>query len=133
MAKYKRSFSNNCKVCSVGFVGRNNQIYCSKICQEKIYKYQSEFKNIPTGTVGAIQELRVGIDLLGRGYEVFRALSPSCSCDLLAKKDGNEITIEVRTGYLRHNGKLTYPNIGIRASVLAVVLPGGEIVYNPKI
>jgi hypothetical protein len=58
--------------------------------------------DLPTGTVGAIAELAVAVDLMDRGYEVFRALSPSCSCDLAVLMNGTLIRIEVRSGYLRN-------------------------------
>jgi len=50
-----------------------------------------------TGTKGAIGELRVCTDLLARGYEVFRAVSPSASCDLIAVRDGRIWRVEVRS------------------------------------
>jgi hypothetical protein len=36
-----------------------------------------------------------------RGYHVFRALSPACSCDLIALAGDRALRIEVRTGRLR--------------------------------
>ena len=38
------------------------------------------------------------VDLMKRGYEVFRALSPACSCDLIALGPFGALRIEVRTG-----------------------------------
>jgi hypothetical protein len=54
---------------------------------------------LASATVGALGELLVAADLLIRGYEVFRAISPSCSCDLAILKDGKLLRVEVRTGY----------------------------------
>lgn len=39
-------------------------------------------------TKGALLELKVAIDLTKRGYEIFRPISPSASCDLLALEAG---------------------------------------------
>jgi len=36
--------------------------------------------------------------LLRQGYEVFRSVSPHCSCDLLAYKAGKTVRVEVRVG-----------------------------------
>lgn len=89
---------------------------------------------IPTGTVGAIGELRVAIDLLSKKYEVFKALSPSCSCDLAILKNGKLKTIEVRTGneiMLRSSEK--YKKKYVKAEILAIVDYANEkIIYYPN-
>ena len=51
---------------------------------------------------GAIAELRVGVDLLSKGYHVFRSESPGCPCDIVAIKDGECIKIEVRTVFAKN-------------------------------
>jgi hypothetical protein len=57
-------------------------------------------KKVPraaTSFVGARSELIAAVDLMSQGYEVFRALDPCASCDLITIK-GNEIKrIQVRT------------------------------------
>lgn len=58
-----------------------------------------------TGTAGAFAELIVAASLMEKGYAVFRALSPSSPCDLIAYKDPQRlIRIEVRTGKLYKKG-----------------------------
>jgi hypothetical protein len=47
---------------------------------------------------GAVSELLASADLLRRGYDVFRAVSPQCPCDLVAMRDGVCLRVEVRTG-----------------------------------
>lgn len=109
-----------------------NKKYCSIACYKKANIFERELKNIPTGTIGAIQELRVSIDLLRDGFEVFRALSPSCSCDLLVHKNNIFHRIEVRTAYRTKNNLIkpsTYKNI--KAEILAMVFPN-EIIYKPS-
>lgn len=61
------------------------------------------------GTTGAIGELRVSVDLLIKGYEVFRAVSHSCSCDLIAIKQSRALRIEVRTTSYRKDGTPHFP------------------------
>lgn len=78
---------------------------------------------ISSSTVGAVGELRVAADLLTKGFEVFRALSPTCSCDLLAMKDGRIIRIECRTN--------TAGNLQ-RADVVAIVSDMGIRYVKPK-
>ncbi len=50
-----------------------------------------------TSDRGAISELAVAVDLMYRGFEVFRALSPASSCDLIIYRDGKALRVEVKT------------------------------------
>lgn len=85
---------------------------------------------LSTGTTGAVSELVASVDLLRKGYEVFRALSPSCSCDLAILKDHQLLRIEVRTGKRSATGKITYPPDRANADHFAVVV-GTEVHYFP--
>ena len=77
------------------------QKYCSKECQSRFYRDENglvpTYPGISTSTVGTISELIVAVDLLKRGYDVFRALSPTCSCDLAFITNGRLVRVEVRT------------------------------------
>jgi hypothetical protein len=84
-----------------------------------------------TATIGAIGELKVCVDLLKKGYAVFRSVSPACFCDLVIAKDGRLTTVEVRTGKRNARGELSYPHEN-RAEVMAIVLPD-EIIYLPEL
>ncbi len=70
-------------------------------------------------TTGAISELRVGIDLLTKGYHVFRSESPNCPCDLVAIKNNKIFTIEVRTTYRNSSG--TIPQSAYKERELGIV------------
>lgn len=48
-------------------------------------------------------------DLLAAGFEVFRALSPACSCDLIVLSKGKLVRVEVRTGARRLDGTVPVP------------------------
>ena len=87
---------------------------------------------LATGTVGAISELIVTVDMLKRGFEVFRAVSAHCSCDLAALKDGKLLRIEVKTSY-RTKNTIVRENDEHKADILALVLRGCEIVYKPAL
>jgi len=125
-------FIFKCIVCGIETNGARGQKFCSDKCRAEYMGKRSSWKGLATGTVGAIQELRVSVDLLSKGYEVFRALSPSCSCDLLALKDKKLVKIEVRTAYENKIGKLTYPKERIKAEHLALALPN-RIIYEPEL
>lgn len=94
-------------------------------------------RRLSSGTVGAVAELIVAADLLSLGYEVFRSVSQSCSCDLVALREGSWLRIEVRTGSRLKSGGLTFsfkPRDENRHDVMAVYVPGERsITYRPDI
>ena len=68
-----------------------------------------------------------------KGYEVFRACSPSSSCDLAILKNGKLLKIEVRTGQ-KVRKAIMYNKENIHADITAVVLYNpDEIIYLPKL
>lgn len=109
---------------------------CSKRRGSVLYRQNNpQRRSLPTGTVGAISELRVAADLLQRGYAVFRALSPSCPCDLAILWDNRLFKMEVKTASRSgFTNKVTYSMSSNRNSydILAAVLPD-EIVYVPAL
>lgn len=113
---YKKKIHNKeCDVCRKKFSSHTLQAkYCSRECRairsNEYYKRQT-FTKLPSGTVGALAELLVSHDLLNKGYSVFRSLSPSCYCDLIAVKNGKAWEIEVRTGYMSRTKKLAFPKL----------------------
>ena len=111
--------------------------FCSGECRKKHiaarYREANPVPTAPISNIGAVSELRVSIDLLQRGYHVFRALSGSALVDLAILKDGKLITVEVTTGHCSAaSGKITHPSKDLsRFDVLAVVLPN-RIIYTPE-
>jgi hypothetical protein len=92
-------------VCGEWFSTQNSvKRYCSRTCQvgrknlERKTINNGRVNGIPTGTVGAISELMACVDLMNKGYEVFRAMSPSSNCDLIGIKNEVIHKYEVRTG-----------------------------------
>lgn len=83
--------------------------------------------------LGAMNELAVAADLMRRGYEVFRALSPASPCDLLALKGSLLMRVEVRSvtrdadGSLR---KVISKRDHGRYDVAALVERSGQIHYR---
>lgn len=133
-----------CHHCGVAFVPtRRWNIFCSLKCSQLRNREHSGYRalsrelDIAPGTVGAINELRVAIDLLKRGFDVYRALSPASPCDLVIFKNGSMLRIEVKTGYIRTG--LTESSLFVAPpkrddsfDILAIVLPE-EILYQPEL
>lgn len=126
-----------CKWCKtpISTTDIRRKAYCSHSCREKAKSEEAEklrakkAARLSTGKRGAISELRVCVDLMEKHYEVFRAVSPACSCDIAILKNGKFLRVECKTGV----SKESYSGgRKIRADVLAVVLPD-KIVYKPDI
>lgn len=119
---------------------RRHSKFCNNACASKhdsgkYYKRTKLAMPLPSATVGAIHELVVAIDLMRKGYHVFRALSPACECDLAILHGGKILRIEVTTTYESpRTGKLMIPQGKTkhkhRFDVLALVLHDGRIIYN---
>lgn len=62
-----------------------------------------------TNQLGAACELIVSADLIRKGHDVYRALSPSAPFDLVSHMDGVLTRVEVRTAQERRDGSLTVP------------------------
>lgn len=112
--------------------------YCSPECRDLAYsaKYRENNPLMGTSSVttGAISELRVAIDLLSKGYDVFRAVSPHCPCDLAILKNKQLLRIEVRTTHISSTGKpyklISKHDDPTVIDMYAWVLPN-EIIYEP--
>jgi hypothetical protein len=127
--------SRHCKGCKKYFLPKYSyQLYCTTECRDKQYVNFGSGLSLATGTVGAIAELGVSADLMRKGFEVYRALSPSSSCDLLVLKNGKVITIEVRSAFSNSNGIIHSPMRNIKAEVLAQFLHReNRIIYTPPL
>ena len=115
------------------------QVFCSENCRELYWHNRRKSakwikdNHLSAGTVGAIAELMVSVALMRKGFEVFRALSPSCSCDLLATKEGKAYKVEVRTGYYLA-AKVSYSHGNIRSpNVAAVTHIDGVVHFFPDV
>lgn len=89
--------------------------------------------DVSPGTVGAISELIVATDLLSRGYEVYRSMSPNSTYDLIARGEAGTLRIEVRTARRYKSGVEFNRRTGENKDYFAVVLPEGAIVYSPPL
>ena len=97
-----------CAYCGREFVksfAKTNRRFCSTKCQSSayvkvVYRNVRRDISVPNQTIGAIGEMMIACDLFKKGFETFRALSTSASCDLIALKNTEVFRIEVRTGYI---------------------------------
>lgn len=126
---------------------RKNKKYCTTECRKRFEKngYQPVVRvgpQVSTGVRGAINELIVCADLMNRGYSVFRSVSQSCSCDLIAMKPNvnlpvqqqNYLRVEVTTATRTKKGDAVFaPHDPDAYDLLALVFVDGEIEYRPKL
>ena len=126
----------NCGGCHKDFMEKHPRATCcSKECYQKRYKAKrylhTQFINFngSTGTKGAIQELKVSADLLRKGYQVFRSVSPSSHCDLVRiDKKGVMERVEVRSAIKNNAGKLFVSKNG-KYDIMASVFRN-KIIYS---
>lgn len=103
-------------MCSITFFNKYPATKtCSKECRDlRLAKITGRYadRSISACTSGAMSEYAVALDLMGKGYSVFRAMSPACFCDLLISKVNSAILrVEVKTGYISERGSLCHPPI----------------------
>lgn len=80
---------------------------------------------------GAAGELLACVDLMRHGFEVFKNVNPTGSCDLAVEIGGEFMRVEVKIGTLDANGKPlveTARQLG-KFDLLAVVGPDGSVSY----
>lgn len=128
-------YQKQCELCLSSFSSpQPNTLVCSESCRLKriqnITGRKSYQTSLSAGTVGAISEMAVALDLMQKGYAVFRALSPSCKSDLVAMKLGVILTVEVRTGYISASQNVTFPHRkDDEADIYAAYVPREQRVY----
>ncbi len=137
-----------CKICGDLFAINGNSCkrrYC-EACRIKIKTKKSTItekkyeRKLPTGSLGTLSELLVAIDLINRGFYVFRSITPNSPCDLIAEKDGQIVKLEVRTGNRSkmYPAKIYYatpiPKYCNRIDSLVTVIPEESLViYEPEL
>jgi predicted nucleic acid-binding Zn ribbon protein len=137
----------HCQECDKPLVGRRNKKFCDERCSRKWNSKQWREHNPKTieaqlavGTIGSMNVMRVMLDLVAKGYNVYRAAFEAMPFELvLVKGDPTETLngwrVKVTTGHrtatdLISHRKLDPAEYGY--DVLAVVV-GNEIVYEGAI
>ena len=123
------------------YCGRTTQTWSSKkrFCSQQCANDASNIviyahnPSIPQGNKGAIGELQVCVDLLQKGYEVFRSVSAHAAYDLIATKEDVLYRIEVRSASMgRESGKIYVNSYGTgHRDLLALYTPNGVLYLNP--
>lgn len=111
--------------------------FCCKNCKEDYYKKSYNKLNnyntkIPRAVRGSISEYRTSIDLLDKGYQVFKNMCPCGTIDLIAYKDGKVKLIQNKTGYMLPSGKLSYPKDESKDCTEYAVVTRNKITYLEK-
>jgi hypothetical protein len=109
-----------------------------RYAQDGRYKksYLAFHSALSASSIGAVSEMLVCVDLSREGFEVFRAVSPAATCDLLALKDGRTYRIEVKTARRNRRCRWQYDRKRLnpdRYDVLVLVEPDGLIHYRPSL
>lgn len=134
-------FKLKCEYCGNGFKHQfSHTKTCSLECRKKRaqanYKRYSGLPDIklPPNTMGSISELKVATQYMLMGYDVFRSLSLTSSCDLVAIKGSDVIKIEVKTGYINPDTlNISCPKKKQeRYDVLAVYVASRDKIYIRK-
>jgi hypothetical protein len=104
---------------------------------ERFRQHQTLDAGVSDSGKGTIAELNVAADLLSRGFEVFRALSPDCPSDLALLKDGRLLRVQATWGHKwkdRSSKEFVYHTYRAhkRFDVLALDIGQGEIFYEPN-
>jgi hypothetical protein len=118
--------------------------YCSIKCRHKQEheKYaetnanmvDQNGKQLSSQKVGTIGEMIVILDLLKKGYHVYRNIVHSSYCDLAIITGEKFLRIEVTVGYVLPSGKLCYPpHKKKRYDHLAVWTKAGSLTYLPEL
>ena len=138
-----------CKYCDKPFPAdaKSNRRFCNKVCAGAFAKESWRQQNpksvlgtIATGTKAEVNEMRVAIDLLEKGYEVYRAAFQGMPCDFLIRgpsgvpgytlRVNEAIRVEVTTGNKSPNGTVAHPKRDAATYDMLAVVVGSEIVYK---
>lgn len=136
--EHTREKCTGCETLVEKGVGDHRARFHSFECRRQFYAAQFKASNptsgLPTGTVGAVGELKVALDLLTKGFYVFTSLSPAAPCDLLITKNGRVFRVEVKTAYRRPNGQVTTSKPKHNGyDLLALAFKDGSIEYRPPL
>lgn len=99
-----------CIICKKDIDTKNKTTkFCSDNCRN-IHHGRTGTKIMSTASVGSVSEMMACCELLKKGYSVFRSVSASAFCDIVAVKREETLLIEVRTGYISSIGNINFPH-----------------------
>ncbi len=125
-------------MCNITIYGRKKK-YCTEMCRMRHYNShltRGTDQAISTGSFGALSELMASQHLILQNFHVFRAVSPSCPCDLVVMKNQLLLRVEVTTGR-RHvaNQKIHFPakDTAYFDILAVVVIEENLVVFTPDL
>lgn len=139
--------TSNCAHCGKPLAGRKNKRFCNSSCSRAWHSEQWHAHNpkthaaqLATGTVGSVNLMRVMLDLVVRGYNVYRAAFEAMPYELWIQRGEYGVggwpfgmRVKVTTGHRLSSGKLQRRKFdGIDFDVEAVVV-GNDIIYDPPL
>ena len=123
-----------CAHCGERFIAPSAKMikrFCSQRCRNLSY-FPQRATQVDRHMAGVLNELAVVRDLAERGYEVFRPVSTKASCDIIALREGRVVRVEVRHGFLRRDGTVSYVRKRDgRAYDVFVAVVGSTLHYIP--
>lgn len=130
----------NCRHCLKPITGKwvsTSRVFCGKACARlwrggRIIELNGLRPPLSSGHIGALHELLACADLIRRGYEVFRAVSPASPFDLIIFSKRGMERVEVRTAVRMPDGTIR-TNSSDRCDILAMVFYDGTVQYRPEI
>ena len=122
-----------CRTCGKEFSPKQPaQLYCSKLCRPVRQTYQGNKSN--ACTTGAASELIASVDLLRKGWTVFRSLTPNSFADIIACKGAVILRLEVRTAHSHvSNGNWYFHKLRAPMTDGFAVVIGHEVRYIPPL
>lgn len=129
-----------CEGCGCEFIDKSNnamRCFCTTDCRKKTEQKRhmagAPLRGVvPTKNMGAYTEMRVIMDLFKRGYEVYRAVSPSCTGDIVCETKEGLIKIDAVTGYANKNGTCHYGKTAdkYKGIIIGAYFPASErVIY----
>ena len=118
----------------IGKYKQSTSKYCSVNCMRKGNGDRNEYWDASRkADKGAMSELLAAADLLKKGFEVYRNVSPCGSVDLIIRKGQTLLSVEVRTARRDTKSNKVYcPRKNIRSDILALVFKD-IISYEPEL
>lgn len=132
-----------CSYCKKEFESKiGNNKFCSRSCRNNgatlnTVKYHRSDK-LDNSSIGAASEMIVCANLLFKGFEVFKAISPSATWDLIAIKPEQPIAIKLQIKTVNRyvsNDKVSTPGTNaLNYDCLVVVIPEENYIeYRPDL
>ena len=133
--------AKKCKECKLKFIPTTSaNKFCSKYCCDRYHNNlnmeKSTHKARSKGSLGAAVESIICGDLLLKGFDVYRAVTPNALCDLVIIKDKEVLRVEVKTCLIyQKTGRIHYasPNPENYDILALYHVSTKTIIYNPEI